>query len=75
MTALQMSAAQWQVGHDYDTNGQARYHPFVFAVGGSNITVCGKGVIDGAGSYWWTRASRQLNRGVGRPHLMELQGV
>ena len=57
------------VGHDYDTNGQARYHPFVYAVDGSNITIRGGGVIDGAGAYWWTRASRALNKGAGRPHL------
>ena len=63
------------VGHDYDTGGHARYHPFVYAVGGTNITVTGNGVIDGAGAYWWTRASRALNHGVGRPHLMELQSV
>ena len=39
------------VGHDYDTNGQARYHPFVFAVDGFNITIAGSGVIDGAGMH------------------------
>ena len=63
------------VGHDYDTNGPARYQPFVFACGGTNITIRGEGTIDGAGAYWWTRASRQLNHGVGRPHLLELQNV
>jgi hypothetical protein len=63
------------VGHDYDTNGPARYQSFVFAVGGRNISIVGKGVIDGAGAYWWTRASRQLNHGVGRPHLLELQNI
>ena len=63
------------VGHDYDTNGHSRKHPFVFAVGGSNITISGSGTIDGAGAYWWPRASRQLNHGVGRPHLLELQSV
>jgi polygalacturonase len=37
------------VGHDYDTNGPARRMPFVFAVGGRNITVRGGGTIDAAG--------------------------
>jgi len=63
------------VGHDYDTNGHSRYHPFVYAVGGSNITITGKGVIDGAGAFWWSRASRQENHGIGRPHLLELQNI
>ena len=27
------------------------------------------------GAYWWTRASRALNQGAGRPHLMELQNI
>jgi polygalacturonase len=63
------------VGHDYDTNGHSRYHPFVFAVGGNNITITGKGVIDGAGAFWWSKASREENHGIGRPHLLELQGI
>ena len=33
----------------------------------------GGGTIDGAGAYWWPRASRALNKGAGRPHLLELQ--
>jgi len=63
------------VGRDYDTNGPCRRHPFVFAVGGSNISISGAGTIDGAGYYWWSKASRDLDPGVGRPHLMELQNV
>jgi len=63
------------VGHDYETNGQSRFHPFVYAVGGSNITIKGKGIIDGAGAFWWGKASRQENHGIGRPHLLELQNV
>ena len=63
------------VGHDYDTNGKDRYQPFVYAVDGSNITVTGGGTIDGAGAYWWTKESRDLNHGTGRPHLMELQNI
>ena len=57
------------VGHDYDTNGPARYQPFVSAFGGTNITIAGGGTIDGAGAYWWTRASRQ----VSDPHLILLE--
>ena len=68
------------VGHDYDTNGPVRYHPFVMTDCSptkrcANITVTGSGVIDGAGAYWWTKASRALNHGAGRPHLMELNSV
>lgn len=64
------------VGHDYDTNGQCRRHPFVFAVGGSNISVVGKGTIDGAGRMWWNTTTRRTqDPGVGRPHLMELQNI
>lgn len=64
------------VGHDYDTNGQCRRHPFIFAVGGSNISVVGSGTIDGAGRYWWnSTVRRQDDPGVGRPHLMELQNI
>ncbi len=63
------------VGHDYDTNGPTRYHPFVFAVDGSNITIAGEGTIDGAGAYWWSRDSRHENHGIGRPHLLELHNI
>jgi polygalacturonase len=63
------------VGHDYDTNGPSRYHPFVFAVDGSNITIAGEGTIDGAGAFWWGRDSRNENHGIGRPHLLELHNI
>eukprot|EP01079_Euglenida_sp_SAG-EU17-18_P011887 gene11887-10275_t len=36
-------------GHDLDTDGHARRHPLVYAVGARNVTVSGRGVIDGAG--------------------------
>jgi polygalacturonase len=53
-----------------------RRHPFVFAVGGSNITVSGSGTIDGAGAYWWPQFhNRSIDPGVGRPHLMEMQNI
>ena len=38
------------------------------AEGGHNITITGKGVIDGAGAYWWPR-------GGSRPHLLELYNI
>lgn len=64
------------VGHDYDTNSQCRRMPFVFAVGGSNITITGSGVIDAAGRYWWQNYhNRSIDPRVGRPHLMEIQSV
>lgn len=63
------------VGHDYDTDGPTRFHPFVFAVDGSNITIAGEGTIDGAGAFWWGRASRNENHGIGRPHLLELHNI
>lgn len=63
------------VGHDYDTNGPSRYQPFVSAFSGTNITITGSGTIDGAGAYWWTKASRHLNHGIGRPHLLELNNI
>lgn len=63
------------VGHDYDTNGPCRRHPFVW-VHGSNFTLCGHGTIDGAGRYWWNSTVRRRDDpGVGRPHLLELYGV
>ena len=61
---------------DYD-DGTAHYnaaatrvHPFVWtgAGGGHNITITGKGIIDGAGAYWWPA-------GGSRPHLLELYNV
>jgi polygalacturonase len=64
------------VGHDYDTNSQCRRMPFVFAVGGSNITITGSGVIDAAGRYWWQNYhNHSIDPRVGRPHLMEIQSV
>ena len=63
------------VGHDYDTNGPARRMPFVFAVGGSNITITGSGTIDAAGRYWWDSHKNHSDGRIGRPHLMELQSV
>ena len=67
------------VGHDYDTNGRCRRHPFIFSDcpdGCTNISVIGSGTIDGAGRPWWnTTARRTLDPGVGRPHLIELQNV
>lgn len=63
------------VGHDYDTNGPCRRHPFVFAVGARNVSVVGSGTIDGAGRHWWNMTFRREDPGVGRPHLMELQNV
>eukprot|EP01052_Picozoa_sp_SAG31_P001024 SAG31_NODE_33_length_32018_cov_69.763088_8_plen_174_part_00 len=64
------------VGHDYDTNSQCRRMPFVFAVGGRNITIAGSGIIDAAGRYWWQNYhNRSIDPRVGRPHLMEIQDV
>lgn len=63
------------VGMDYDTRGAQRFHPFVFAVEASNVTIRGSGIIDGAGAYWWGKDSRKLHPGIGRPHLLELQNV
>eukprot|EP00041_Stephanoeca_diplocostata_P036063 m.1298652 g.1298652 ORF g.1298652 m.1298652 type:complete len:976 (+) comp24798_c1_seq90:51-2978(+) len=60
-------------GHDLDTNSNARRHPFIFAVGASNISIVGHGVIDGAGAYWWPHFyNHSIDPGVGRPHLVEL---
>ena len=58
------------VGHDYDTNGPCRRHPFIFSdcpAGCTNISVVGAGTIDGAGRPWWnTTTRRTLDPGVGR---------
>ena len=51
-----------------DTPAAMRVHPFVWAVGGSNITITGPGTIDGAGAYWWPK-------GGSRPHLLELNNI
>lgn len=60
-------------GHDLDTSSNARRHPFIFAVGASNISIVGDGIIDGAGAYWWPHFyNHSIDPGVGRPHLMEL---
>ena len=63
------------VGHDYDTGGACRRHPFVFAVGAENITIMGDGTIDGAGYHWWSDEARAKDPGVGRPHLVEMNNV
>ena len=61
-------------GHDLDTGGPARRQPLVFAVGASNISIRGGGVIDGAGWYWYGNFNnRSIDPDVGRPHLVELQ--
>lgn len=61
-------------GHDLDTGGPARRQPLVFAVGASNISIVGGGVIDGNGWYWYPEfRNHSLDPGVGRPHLVEFQ--
>ena len=49
--------------------------PFVFAVGGSNITIKGGGTIDAAGRYWWDSHRNHSDGRIGRPHLLELQSI
>ena len=72
-TAFPIVAVLPSYGHDLDTGGRARRQPFVFAVGQHNITISGRGVIDGAGAYWWPHFNNHsMDPGVGRPHLMEL---
>jgi polygalacturonase len=44
-----------------------RYHPLVWGVNASNVSVSGSGTINGAGSWWWSQM-----RGNTRPHIMEM---
>jgi polygalacturonase len=48
----------------------ARFHPLVWAVNASNVSVAGSGTINGAGIWWW----RQMT-GNERPHIMEMHNV
>ena len=48
----------------------ARYHPLVWAVNASNVSVAGSGTINGAGIWWW----RQMTSNA-RPHIMEMHNV
>ena len=48
-----------------------RCHPLVWAVGATNVSVFGSGVINGAGPYWWPN----FNNDTARPHLMEMYNV
>ena len=48
-----------------------RRHPLVWAVGATNVSIRGAGIIDGQGPYWWPL----FNTGAARPHLMEMNNV
>jgi len=64
-------------GHDTDTNGPARRHPLVWAVDARNVTIAGRGTIDGAGELWWPNFYNKSIPGahIGRPHLVEMLNV
>ena len=51
-------------------NPGPRRHPLVWAVGARNVSVSGKGVIDGGGPYWWPDFFNASD--TSRPHLIEM---
>jgi polygalacturonase len=51
---------------------KCRYGPLVGAFNATNITITGKGTIDGAGAWWWDNRHKL---GVESPRLVELQHV
>ena len=54
----------------YDSPGAmpgARYQALVWFINATNITVSGSGVINGAGSWWYTKMTNNA-----RPHIMEI---
>ncbi len=38
-------------------------HPCVFADGETNVTICGKGTIDGSGKVWWSLLAEKRKQG------------
>jgi polygalacturonase len=42
-------------------------HSCIFASGQENITITGKGVIDGGGRYWWDMLREKRSRGQQKP--------
>ena len=56
-------------GRDRDGAKPGRYRALIYADRASNVTICGSGVIDGSGPWWW---SRKRSLPFGRPHLIEL---
>jgi len=50
-----------------------RHHPFVWAVGASNVSIAGTGEINGAGPYWWYCPDHCYS--TDRPHILELHNV
>jgi polygalacturonase len=42
-------------------------HPCIFASEQENITITGKGVIDGSGGYWWDMFREKRGRGQQKP--------
>ena len=56
-------------GRDRDGAKPSRYRALIFAAGVTDITIRGRGIIDGAGAWWW---DRRKSLRAGRPHLLEL---
>lgn len=59
---------------DADFHGKFRRLSLVHVSDSDNITIRGRGVIDGAGWYWYPFFSDRLAANhIGRPHLIELK--
>jgi hypothetical protein len=53
-----------------------RHHPFVWAVGATNVSIVGSGEINGAGPYWWMCGNPPVHcYAINRPHILELNNV
>jgi hypothetical protein len=53
-----------------------RHHPFVWAVGATNVSIVGSGEINGAGPYWWMCGTPPVHcYAINRPHILELNNV
>jgi len=46
-------------------------HPCIFAEGQENISIIGKGILDGSGKYWWDMLSEKRKRGQINPETPE----
>ena len=63
-------------GRCADMAGKFRRHPLIHAMDAYNLTIRGKGTIDGGGWYWYPFFHNfSAAHNIGRPHLMELRNV
>lgn len=47
--------------------------PCIYAHDAQNVTVCGRGTLDGQGEYWWTNFKSDHPFPNGRPYLVSFQ--